>query len=125
MRVYLLGLLIGLSSLGVQAQTKIDKCESVLTGGVYNEFLENICVFNGGVSDGFKATYSNNNCPNLISTSKIKRLVEDVAADTKKRYVAFGEDEFCESNLSGYSDLSIAFKRGVDFFKKNEFKQKK
>ena len=125
MKIYLLGLLIGLSSLGVKAQTKIDKCESVLTGGVYNEFLENICGFNGGVSDGFKATYSNNNCPDLISTSKIKKLVGDVADDTKKRYVAFGEEKFCESNLSGYSDLSIAFKRGTDFFKKNEFKQKK
>ena len=125
MQAYLIGLLIGMSSLGLQAKTKIEQCESILTGGVYNEYLENICGFDGGVSDGFKGTYSNNNCPDLVSASKIKRLVEDVAADTKKRYVAFGGVKFCESNVSGYSDLSIAFKRGADLFKQNEFKQKK
>ena len=125
MRVYLIGLLIGLSSFGLQAKTKIEQCESILTGGVYNEYLENICGFDGGVSDGFKGTYSNNNCPDLVSKNKIKKLVADVSADTKKSSVAFGEDKCCENNVSSYSDLSIAFRRGVDLFKQNEFKQKK
>ncbi|MEF9957561.1 MAG: hypothetical protein RR677_06055 [Acinetobacter sp.] len=122
--IFLVGLFL-LSFGNANAQTKIDKCENVLTSGVYNEYLENICGFNGGVSDGFKETYSKNNCPDLVSTSKIKKLVADVSADTKKRYVAFGESEFCENNVDAYSDLSIAFKNGVNFFKENGFKQKK
>lgn len=51
--------IIGLILLSVghaNAKPKVEQCESILTGGVYNEFLENICGFNGGVSNSFKET---------------------------------------------------------------------
>lgn len=107
------------------AETKVEQCESLLTGGVYNEFLENICGFNAGVSNKFKEVYSQKNCPDLIPSSKVHKLVGDVAADTKKRYIAFGEETFCEQNLSGYSELKEAFRGSFENLKQNGFKQKK
>jgi hypothetical protein len=122
--IYLIGLFLLLTGYA-NAKTKVEQCESLLTGGVYNEFLENICGFKGEVSNGFKEAYSKNNCPDLITTNKVHKSVSAVAADTKKRYIAFGEREFCEKNLDSYSELSIAFKQNVDIFEQSEFKQKK
>ncbi|AZM39871.1 hypothetical protein EJP75_15895 [Acinetobacter baumannii] len=119
--------LIGIILLSIghaNAKSKVEQCESILTGGVYNEFLENICGFNGGVSNSFKAVYSKHNCPDLVSTKKVHKLVADVSTDTKKRYVANGKELFCEKNLSSYSDLSEAFKQNIDIFNNSEFKQK-
>ena len=107
------------------ANPKIERCESILTAGVYNDVLENICGFKGGVSNKLKEAYSRGGCPDLISTNKVYKLASEVSEDTEKRYIAFGEHDFCEKNLDAYSELSIAFKQGVDILKQNEFKQKK
>jgi len=106
------------------AESKVERCENILTSGIYNEFLENICGFKGGVSSEFKDVYSRNSCPDLIPKNKVYELADDVAKDTMKRHVAFGEYDFCEFNLDAYSDLSIAFKQGIDMFNQTEFKQK-
>lgn len=106
------------------AATKVEKCENVLTAGVYNGYLEEICGFDGGVSDKLKVAYSSQNCPNLVSEKRIYSLVGDVTLDTKNRYVAFGEEKFCEANIEGYADLSIALKKGIDMFNQDLFKQK-
>jgi hypothetical protein len=106
------------------AESKVERCENMLTSGIYNELLEDICGFKGGVFSGFQDAYSRNSCPDLISTDKIHELAEDVAKDTIKRHLAFGEHEFCELNLDAYADLSLAFKQGIDMFNQNEFKQK-
>lgn len=73
----------------------------------------------------FQIALRKHNCPDLISTKKVHKLVADVSADTKKRYVAHGKENFCEKNLSSYSDLSEAFKQNIDIFNNNGFKQKK
>lgn len=123
-RIYLFGIFLMVTGY-TNAETKVEQCETLLTAGVYNEFLENICGFKAGVSNKFKETYSQKSCPDLISSAKVHELVADVAADTKKRYIAFGEDTFCEENLSSYSELKEAFKGSFENLKQNGFKQKK
>lgn len=107
-----------------QSATKVEKCESMITGGVYNDLLENFCGFDGGVTDGFKQAYARNGCPDLIPEKRIFKLGNDVGVDTDNRIQAFGKRKFCEQNLETYADLSNAFQQGINIFNQNTFKQR-
>lgn len=106
------------------AATKVEKCEIVLKTGVYNQYLEQMCEFNGNVSEKFKQTFNEHSCPTLMTYKEIRKVVGEITEATMNRFTAYGVEKYCNDNLDSYADLSIALKKGIDMFNQDLFKQK-
>lgn len=83
----------------------LELCEELLGAAIFNKVLEEICGFNGGVKDKIKTIYDNGKCRYTVPQSTVEVLAKDVLEDSRLRYKAFGEKEFCDGNLKGYTDL--------------------
>jgi len=102
----LLSLAIIVPCISVQAQNnKAETCLKLLGAGIYNQSLEEVCAFNGGVKDKLKSLYSNSGCRNVITQDDANRVARDVLVDTKARYDLLGKAKFCAGNKKAYLDL--------------------
>lgn len=87
-------------------KTEKNACMKILGAGMYNGILEDICGFDGNVKEKLKSVYANKNCQNIISTEEIQQLSEEILNDTRNRFQAMGEVDFCEGNRNAYYDLA-------------------
>lgn len=85
---------------------KLQMCEEILGGAMFNRVLEDVCGFNGGVKDKLKKTYDEGGCRSIVPQERVNAIANDVLLDSRNRYKAFGEKDFCEANLKGYADLA-------------------
>ncbi len=89
-----------------KSEPNYDTCLTLLGAGVYNGLLEDLCGFDGGVKGKLKAIYSEGKCQEIIEENEITRLVKDVLEDTKIRYNALGNQDFCANIKKSYYDLA-------------------
>lgn len=95
------------SCINVHAQnSEADKCLKLLGAGMYNQSLEEVCAFNGGVKDKLRALYSELGCRSIVSQEAVNRVARDVLIDTKARYESLGKAKFCAGNKKAYFALA-------------------
>jgi len=78
----------------------------LLGAGIYNQSLEEVCAFNGGVKDKLKSLYSDSGCRGIVSQEAVNRVARDVLIDTKARYESLGKTKFCAGNRKAYFALA-------------------
>ena len=100
-------LIAGVVGFNLAHAKKMDKgmCTQVLQAGSYNDLLEQVCGFDGGVADNFKALYMHGQCNDVLTEKEVHKLVGEVGDDTFMRYKAHGKHGFCEGNIEAYADL--------------------
>ena len=100
-------LIAGVLGFNLAHAKKMDKgtCTEVLQAGSYNDLLEDVCGFEGGVSDTFKAIYMHGQCGDTLTEKEVHKLVGEVGEDLFTRYKAHGHKGFCEGNIKPYADL--------------------
>lgn len=95
------------SCMGAYAQDlELDKCLKLLGAGIYNQSLEEICGFNGGVKDELKSIYTASGCRSIVPQETVNKVVKDVLIDTKARYELLGKTKFCAGNKEAYFALA-------------------
>jgi hypothetical protein len=97
--------LVVISSFVVAKEDRHDACIKVLSAGVYNEFLEEACGFNGGVKEKLKAMYDRGGCRTIVAQSEVNNIVKEVSDDSFGRFNKLGERKFCDGNRKSYDDL--------------------
>ena len=87
-------LIAGVVGFNLAHAKKMDKgtCTQVLQAGSYNDLLEQVCGFDGGVADNFKALYMHGQCNDVLTEKEVQELQQfsiqkgGVEYATKKMY---------------------------------------
>lgn len=82
-----------------------EKCEEILAAGMFNQILEDVCGFDGGVKDALLNIYQQAECPLIVPQQRVEQVSALVLEDSRMRYKAFGETRFCADNMKAYVDL--------------------
>ncbi len=97
-----------------KTETQVDEslrvaCENTYKSFVFNVMLEKeLCHYNGGVAKRLVSLYDKMECDNLLTTEQSKdELAEIVIEDMLKRYHAYGEEVFCETNMKEYVNVKL------------------
>jgi len=81
------------------------ECKEIYQARVFNYFLENICQFNGGVSEKLGVA-AHKLCDNEMNEAERVRLSDEVKGDIKTDIDGIGQKSFCQKNKSGYESLT-------------------
>lgn len=81
-------------------------CVSLLGAGMYNQYLENYCNFNGGVGDKLKQLYSSGGCRSTVPQEVVNSMAKQVTEDSNIRMKSLGKNKFCIGNKNAYYDLA-------------------
>nr|WP_315278322.1 hypothetical protein [uncultured Acinetobacter sp.] len=100
-------LIAGVSGFNLAHAEKLDKdsCIKVLQAGAFNELLEDVCGFEGSVSDKFKLLYVHGQCNSTLTEKEVYKYIGQMTDDAEMRYKAHGQHGFCEGNIEAYADL--------------------
>ena len=95
------------SCINVHAQNyESDKCLKLLSTGIYNQSLEEVCAFDGGVKDKLKSLYSDLGCRSIIPQEDVNKVSQDVLINIRARYQSIGKEKFCTENKKAYFALA-------------------
>lgn len=66
-------------------------CTNLLGAGIYNQYLENYCNFNGGVGEKLKQLYSLGGCRSTVPQEVVDAMVKQVIEDSSSRMKSLGK----------------------------------
>ena len=84
--------------------TPSQQCKQIYQARVYNYYLENICKFNGNVSNSLGIA-AKTICGNSMSEATRQSFSNAVKKDIEKDIERLGDTQFCFDNKKSYEDL--------------------
>ena len=94
------------SNISFSTDLNFEDCVKLLGAGMYNQYLENYCDFDGMVSNKLKRIYTVGGCRNTVPQEVVESMAKKVTDDSGSRMNNLGRRKFCTDNRQAYYNLS-------------------